>query len=106
MTLHIGVGHPERINTHLHARLTKDQRGGDKLENLINAAVGHGIAADGNTGAVNHQIFTIIAMRAIVGIGKTNVDGLIKTAVWLELIALNAVKPFRTFKIALTAFRA
>ncbi|VDH23286.1 Uncharacterised protein [Escherichia coli] len=39
MALHIGVGHAERVNTHLHARLTKHQRTSNELEYLINTLI-------------------------------------------------------------------
>ncbi len=82
MALHIGVGHAERVNTHLHARLTKYQRTSNELENLINTLIGHRVAADGNTIAVNHQVFPFVTMRAVIGIRETNIDCFVVTAVW------------------------
>lgn len=81
MTLHIGVGHAERIDAYLHGRLAKHQRTGHKLEDLVNAAVGHGIAAYRNTGTVDHQILTIITMRTVIGIREADVDRFIEAAV-------------------------
>ena len=37
-------------------------------KNLINAGIGHRVAADGYAGTVNHQVFTFITMGAIVGV--------------------------------------
>ncbi len=69
MALHIGVGHAERVDQ-LHARLTKHQRTSNELEDLINTLIGHCVAADGNTIAVDHQVFPFITMRTVIGIGK------------------------------------
>lgn len=102
--LYIGVGYLEWINIYLYVWLIKDQCGGDKLENFINVVVGYGIVVDGNIGVVNYQIFIIIVMCVIVGIGKINVDGFIKMVVWFELIVLNVVKFFWIFKIVLMVF--
>ncbi|CST02631.1 Uncharacterised protein [Shigella sonnei] len=82
MALHIGVGHAERVNTHLHARLTKHQRTSNELEDLINTLIGHCVAADGNTIAVDHQVFPFITMRTVIGIGETNINRFVVTAVW------------------------
>ena len=82
MALHIGVGHAERVNTHLHARLTKHQRTSNELEYLINTLIGHCVAADGNTIAVDHQVFPFITMRTVIGIGETNINRFVVTAVW------------------------
>ncbi len=82
MALHIGVGHAEWVNTHLHARLTKHQRTSNELEDLINTLIGHRVAADGNTIAVDHQIFPFITMRTVIGIGETNINRFVVTAVW------------------------
>ena len=82
MSRHVGVGHAERVDADLHAWLAKYQRAGDKLEDLVNAGIGHRVAADGNAGAVDHQVFTFIAVRAIVGIREADIDRFIKAAVW------------------------
>ena len=82
MSRHVGVGHAERVDADLHAWLAKYQRAGDKLEDLVNAGIGHRVAADGNAGAVDHQVFTFIAVRAIVGIWEADIDRFIKAAVW------------------------
>ncbi len=105
MTLHVGVGHTERINADLHTGLPKHQRAGDKLENLINAVIGHRVAADGNAGTVNHQVFTFITVCAVVGVRETNVNRFVEAAIRFQLSTLYAVKPFRTFEITLTLFR-
>jgi len=83
MALHIRVGHAERIDADLHIRLTKHQRAGNELENLVNALVGHGIAAYRHTGTVNHQIFTFIAVSTVIGIRETDINRFIKAAVRL-----------------------
>lgn len=105
MALHVGIGHAEGINTDLNTRLPKDQRASDKLENLIDAAVGHGVAADGDAGTVNHQIFAFVTVRAVIGVRETNIDGFIKAAIGFELTALDVIKTFRTFKVPTALFR-
>ena len=105
MALHVGIGHAERVNANLYAGLPEHQSTGHKLENLINAVVGHCVAADGNTGTVDHQVLTFITVCAVIGIRETNVNRFIKATIWFQLSTLNAVKPFRTFEITLTLLR-
>ena len=55
---------------------------------------------------MDHQVVTLVAVGAIIGIREANINRFIETAVRLELVALDAVEPFRAFKIALALFRA
>jgi hypothetical protein len=64
MSRHVGVGHAERVDADLHAWLAKYQRAGDKLEDLVNAGIGHRVAADGNA-AISASRMPTIARTAM-----------------------------------------
>ena len=68
MALHIGVGHAGTGKYSLARSADQNQRTSNELEDLINTLIGHRVAADGNTIAVDHQVFPFITMRTVIGV--------------------------------------
>ena len=84
-----------------HWSLAKDQCARDKLENLINAGIGHRVTADGHTGTVDHQIFTFVTVRTVKGIREADINRFIETAIGQNSVRAisKARKGFTTFSV-------
>ena len=105
MALEVLLGHAERVDADVDAALAIGEGGFDIAIDLIHIGVGHRVTADRFTFTVDHQISAGIALRFIVIIRETDIDRPIILAVGFQMARVNAIKAFRTFKVAFTTFR-
>ena len=74
IVFHFLVSHSEGEGVYPKETLSVFYRLMSQGVDFLNALIGHGIAANGYTAAVNHQVVAGVAFRAVIGIGVAHVE--------------------------------
>ncbi|MNL30778.1 hypothetical protein D3C87_1525360 [compost metagenome] len=106
MTRHVLGGHAEGESLQLDALLSALEGVARHGENLDHLLVGHRVAAGRRTGAVDHQMRTLTAVGAVIGVGVAGVDRQIIFRVGIHLVREQRVEAFRRLTIAFLHLRA
>ena len=94
-------GHPERIGLHLERSLSAEERFPPERVDFRHLRVAHRIAARRRAVAVDHEEGAAAAMRAVKGVGETEIEREIITRIGIHLAGSDRVEALRRLTVAL-----
>lgn len=106
MLLHVPGRHPKGKDMHTEKALPLSERAVCQSVDLFDAGIGHGIAAAGYAFAMHQEAATCFTVIAVIGIGKSQIEGKMKAAGGIHLTWPDEVKTFRRAAIPLPVFIA
>lgn len=96
----------ERVGLDLERRAAAAEGVAGEAVDLADLVVGHGVAADRQAVAVDHQEAAAAAVRAVEGVGIAEVDRQMIVRVRVHLRGRDRVKTLRRLAVAFVEFRA
>jgi hypothetical protein len=96
--------HAKRKDMHVDRLLAAGKGGLDDEIDFLNSLVCHRIAADRDACPMNHQEAACPSLRAVIGVGKAEVEGQVITASRVQLRSRYAVETFRALAISFAQF--